>query len=302
MASRFGLQRCRGGLQRPQVAAADARAFLHIASCVFRAFHANTGRAFPAVLSTAVFFLIACTSVAVPAATGVLRGEATYWARMMPPPNAVLVVTLEDVSRADAPPREIASAQMALKSGPPYAWRMAYDKEAVDGLRHVLRARILVDGKLFMSTDQSVPALSDDAAKLPNLLMRRVQSRPVEVPLVASDVALQGTYWKLTQLGGVALPAAAGGAPEAHIVLHAEGRLAGSDGCNRMTGNYTIEAAQMWFERLGGTKMACPAISGADSAFIRALLVATAWRITGNTLELMAGREPVARFAAVAMQ
>ncbi len=302
MASWFGLRRCRVALSHPRTG------FLQ-ASCSGAARNAldtsqsMTRSAAPASLLAMAFSLgLLCTPTAVPAATAVLRGQATYRARILPPPNAVLVVTLEDVSRADAPAREIASAQMALKSGPPYAWRMAYDKDAVEGSRQVLRARILVDGKLFMSTDQGHQALGDHAVKVPSLLLQQVQARPVDVLPSTPDASLQGTYWKLTELGGLALPPIAAQAPEAHIVLLAEGRVAGSDGCNRMMGSYTIEAAQLWFERLGGTKIACPTASGTHTAFVRALLIANAWRVTGNTLELMAGREPVARFAAVALQ
>lgn len=248
---------------------------------------------------------LACTLSSALAATAVLHGQALYQARMLPPPNAVLIVTLEDVSRADGRPRELASVQMAVKSGPPYGWQMAYDPKAIEGGRHVLRARILVGGKLFMGTDDVYPAIGNGAEKWPQLMLRRVQAAPTDPALVMppalSEVALQGTYWKLTELGGQAMAPQGSQAPEAHIVLHGEGRLAGSDGCNRLTGIYTQEAGQLWFERLGGTKMMCPASGGVDAIFLRALLVANAWRLTGSTLELMAGREPVARFVAVAL-
>lgn len=255
--------------------------------------------------SLAVVASLVCALSSASAATAVLRGQALYQARMLPPPNAVLIVTLEDVSRADGHPHELASVQMAVKSGPPYGWCMAYDPETIENGRPVLRARILVGGKLFMGTDDVYPAIGMGAEKKPQLMLRRVQAVPADAaplkPPPLPEITLQGTYWKLTQLGGQAVSAQAGQAPEAHIVLHAEGRLAGSDGCNRLTGVYTLEAGQLWFERLGSTKMMCPASTGVDATFLRALLVANAWRLTGSTLELMAGREPVARFAAVAL-
>lgn len=110
------------------------------------------------------------------AATAFLQGEATYLARVMPPPEAVLVVTLEDVSRAGAPSREVASQRISLKGGPPYSWRIAYDPAMLEGPSHALRARIEVAGQLWMSTDTRYPAFGPGAQAQPELVLRMVGS------------------------------------------------------------------------------------------------------------------------------
>jgi uncharacterized lipoprotein YbaY len=110
------------------------------------------------------------------AATAFLQGEATYLARVMPPPDAVLVVTLEDVSRAGAPSREVASQRISLKGGPPYSWRIAYDPAMLEGPSHALRARIEVAGQLWMSTDTRYPAFGPGAQAQPELVLRMVGS------------------------------------------------------------------------------------------------------------------------------
>ena len=118
---------------------------------------------------------LACAPAA-HAGTAFLQGEATYLARIMPPPDAVLVVTLEDVSRADARSREVASQRIAVKSGPPYGWRIAYDPALLEGPSHALRARIEVAGQLWMTTDIRYPAVGPGAQAQPELVLRLVGS------------------------------------------------------------------------------------------------------------------------------
>ena len=77
----------------------------------------------------------------------------------MPPVGAVLVVSLEDTARADAPATELASSSMRLVAGPPYRWRLDYDERLVTSTsRTVLRARIDTPQGMWMSTDTVMPA------------------------------------------------------------------------------------------------------------------------------------------------
>ncbi len=50
-----------------------------------------------------------------------VEGEATCPQRIMPPPNATLVVTLQSAARADAAAIKHASTCIRLGSGPPFA-------------------------------------------------------------------------------------------------------------------------------------------------------------------------------------
>lgn len=113
-----------------------------------------------------------------------------------------------------------------------------------------------------------------------------------------SGTPLQGTYWKLTEIKGsavsVKLPQR-----EPHIVLTEEQRLAGSDGCNRLMGAYTLNGDKLVFSPLASTRMAC--MEGAEYAdLIGASLPQTAtYRIQANQLELLdASGALIARFSA----
>ncbi len=107
---------------------------------------------------SAVFVAAASVSFLSQAAMAFVEGEAIYLERVMPPPDAILVVTLENAARADAPAVEHASTSIRLGSGPPYAWRMAYDTQLGDPQQLSVRARISTPAGLWMTTDTRVMA------------------------------------------------------------------------------------------------------------------------------------------------
>ena len=77
----------------------------------------------------------------------------------MPPAGAILVVSLEDTARADAPATELAASRNKLVAGPPYRWRIEYDERLLDAnTRPVLRARIETPRGIWMTTDTVVVA------------------------------------------------------------------------------------------------------------------------------------------------
>ncbi len=130
--------------------------------------------------------LLCCLRVASASAAS-LEGEATYLERITPPAGAVLVVSLEDTARADAPSIELAASRMRLASGPPYRWRLAYDELLVDSKsRPVLRARIETPEGLWMTTDTVVPA----STPTPVLQLRRVPAPPARCGDAVTQAAL----------------------------------------------------------------------------------------------------------------
>jgi copper homeostasis protein (lipoprotein) len=95
---------------------------------------------------------------------------------------------------------------------------------------------------------------------------------------------LENTYWKLTRLNGTAVVPLEG-RREAHLIFQAEGRLAGSDGCNRLFGSFSLDGEKIRFGRMGGTMMACVE-PVRDKEFLAALGETETWRVLGSHLEL----------------
>lgn len=95
--------------------------------------------------------LSACASQA---PTASVTGEVFYLQRMALPPQAVLSVTLQDVSLADAPSIELARQQGPVNGQVPLPFRLDYNPQQVDPRhRYSISARIELDGRLlFIST------------------------------------------------------------------------------------------------------------------------------------------------------
>jgi copper homeostasis protein (lipoprotein) len=114
---------------------------------------------------------------------------------------------------------------------------------------------------------------------------------------------LEDNYWKLTRLGDQ--PVQVGEQQrEPHLVFHSEeGRVAGTGGCNRLSGGYEIEGDSITFGLMASTMMACPDGEDVDFALMAALEQAVSFRKTAHHLELLdAGGAMVARFEARELQ
>ncbi len=231
-----------------------------------------------------------------------IRGTATYRERIALPPTAVFEATLEDVSRADAPADVIARTRAAPPPNPPIRFDIAYDPARIEANhRYVVRARIVVDERLMFTTDTVSPVLTAGNPNTVSLMLRRVSGeRPKTTgsPSANPDsaVPLEKTYWKATELGGAPITSADPNR-EAHLVFEAEGRLAGSDGCNRLVGSYQLTGEAIKFGQLAGTQMACPDSGETERAFRAALGNAKRYRLIGGRLDLYdAAGTHVARF------
>jgi heat shock protein HslJ len=108
-------------------------------------------------------------------------------------------------------------------------------------------------------------------------------------------------YWILTALNRKPVVATDPPRPrETSLVLHAENqRVAGSTGCNRLAGSYTLKGSELSFGTLAGTMMACVEGMETEKAYLEALAQVRRWRIDGIHLELMDATGAVlARFEA----
>lgn len=97
---------------------------------------------------------------------GTLEGTVTYAQRIALPDNAVVDVTLEDISRADAPATVIAQQTIETNGKQvPIEFALQYDPAVIDpAARYAVRARITVDGKLAWTSDTVNPVLTHGGA------------------------------------------------------------------------------------------------------------------------------------------
>ncbi len=112
---------------------------------------------------------------------------------------------------------------------------------------------------------------------------------------------LVNTYWKLILLNDTEITVV-DNQREPHIVLNAENRLSGSDGCNRLMGTYLLDGDKLTLGEMAGTKMACAEGAEQTQAFNEALTKVAAYTVHSDQLELRDATGLVlARFKAVAM-
>ena len=99
------------------------------------------------------------------AVTGTVTGTVNYRHRMALPADAVVDVSLQDTTLADAPARIVGQTTIATRGAQvPIPFRIAYDPAGIDpSHRYTLRATIAVDGKLLFTSPTVYPVLTGGA-------------------------------------------------------------------------------------------------------------------------------------------
>ena len=111
---------------------------------------------------------------------------------------------------------------------------------------------------------------------------------------------LEGTAWRLVELGGQPARSAGNeGTPSLRLDA-AQTRATGNTGCNGFGGPYELSGESLRFGALASTRRACvdEALNQQEHAYMRALDETRTWRIAGGTLVLSGEAGVVARFAA----
>jgi putative lipoprotein len=225
-----------------------------------------------------------------------LEGKVWYRERMLLPPDAEILIHLEDVSRADAPADVIASTHMGPEGGPPWHFALDYDPTLLnDRGRYAMRVRIERDGQLLFINTQHVPAFENTPV---NVLVSRVAGGPTQTrpPEAGSIVDLR---WQLVELNGQPAATGAGGrAPD--LSLASDGQTAaGFSGCNRFTGSYELAETRLSFGPLASTRMACAEGMELEQQFLAALERAVHFSLQDGRLSLRdAEGRPLLRFEA----
>lgn len=241
----------------------------------------------------------------------VVEGSVAFASASALPPHALLSVRVEDVSRADAPAQLIGEFKQPLGAQrSPIPFLIKVPAQLIDA-RHSysVRATLNWDGKLQFTSTRHNPVLTRGAGNTVEVQMEAIKPTTKQQSDKITDQAapLQGTFWKLIQIAGKAMPGHEGQAIGMHktrdigILLDSQGqRLSGFSGCNRLMGAYQVDQQALTFTELGGTRMACPAASMALEQQVLQLLRGTkAFRIEGQALVLTDGTNELGRFNAV---
>jgi uncharacterized lipoprotein YbaY/heat shock protein HslJ/uncharacterized lipoprotein NlpE involved in copper resistance len=127
-----------------------------------------------------------------------VRGSAAYRQRIAMPPDAVLTVRVEDVSRADAPAPVLAETSEPFGARQvPIPFSLEVPSKAIDPrFSYAVRATITVDGQLRYTTTRSYAVLTRGAPNHVDLVLDAVLPAPGSTTAPAAGVgfALPATF------------------------------------------------------------------------------------------------------------
>jgi heat shock protein HslJ len=221
-----------------------------------------------------------------------VRGTATYRDRIILPHTAVFEATIEDVTQGPAQAELIARVRNEQPGGSPIPFVISYDDSRIlQNHSYVVRARILVNGSVWFTTDANYPVITAGRVGDVQLIMRRVGSSGATLPgrSEGRPITLENTYWRLISLPNTVVRAA-NPQQAANFTLHAANKtVTGSGGCNQLSGNYTLNGDRLSLSRVVSTLRACadPIMTNTERVFLKSLGTVTQWRIVAANLELL---------------
>ena len=128
--------------------------------------------------------LVACTSTVGPSQSTPqtlqpvrVTGTITWRERMAVPPDADVVVRLQDVSRMDAPAIVLAEQRFKTEGRqPPYPFELTVDGSRIDArMRYTVAARVERNGVLMFINDTSYAVITQGGGYTANLLLVQVR-------------------------------------------------------------------------------------------------------------------------------
>jgi putative lipoprotein len=225
-----------------------------------------------------------------------IEGSVIYRERMRLPPGAEVEVTLQDISRADAPAATLATVMVPATQGPPYAFSLEYPGADIDERRrYALRATITFEGNLLFTSTEYIDPFAGGPVEI--LVQRVARDRSAQ----AGAPSLEGTRWLLRSLGGAEAGPGADGQP---LDLFLDGdslQVAGYSGCNRFTGSFqrkgsATHGSPLSFGPLAGTMRACIDGQAQERSYLQALGTVDSYRLEAGALSLLSAGQVVATF------
>ena len=133
---------------------------------------------------------------------------------------------------------------------------------------------------------------------LGSLLLLALACQTSQMP--SGSAALSNHRWVLTELDGQPIIDTVRRNAASLQFFEKEGRVAGSGGCNRITGGYERSGTDgLKFSRIVSTRMACPG-PDLETPFLRALDRVDGFSIAQGVLTLRQGQAVLARLQATA--
>jgi len=251
------------------------------------------------VLVGSQFFTILAFAQSVP--VEIIQGSIWCRERILPPPNAEIMVSLVDVAKMDVAATVIASKRFEVAGGPPWDFTLQYDSKKLNSKgRYALQAGLEANGRLLFIATSHIPAFDHSATQGIKIMLSQV---PAVKTILEPDSTLSNTYWKATELNGAVVRLGAG-KKELHLILRDSKKQAkGFSGCNTFGGGYKQEKQQITFGPMVATMMSCMDGMEQEQQFLQALEKVKRFSIYSENLVFYdAENHVLLRFNAVYLQ
>lgn len=197
------------------------------------------------------------------ASDSVVSGTVAYRERIALPADAVVEVSLSNVSKMDVAASVIANTTI-LPNGQqvPLSFALRYDPGRIEpNHTYAVRAVIRSAGRMIFTTDSTYHVITQGNPTHVDLLLMQVSQEAVPNGIL-------GTKWLLENLGGAGVLDRA----QATLEFVEAGRVAGRGSCNRFFGSVEVSGESIKFSALGSTRMSCvEAVMLQESKYLKAL-------------------------------
>ncbi len=240
------------------------------------------------------------------AAPIVLTGEVTYRERIALPPNAVLTISVVDLTLPGQPVRLMAQSAIASPGQVPLQFTFSFDDKTIDrSHQHAIVAEIASEGRIWFRTAEPYPLTALPPPQPPAIVVGLLAEPPegparTAAPLgsLAVSAEIFDTVWIAVSVAGRDLPVA--GRPTLSIT--SDRRAGGIGGCNNYFTTAQFDASTLSFDPIVATRMACGARAmQQEVAYFAALAAVRGYALADGDLTLLdAAGAPLVRFARAA--
>ena len=220
--------------------------------------------------------------------TATVTGTVTYREQItLPSEGVVVIVKVEDISRADAPAIAIGE-QIIQNPGHqvPIPFEVQYNPDNIDErYTYAMRVRIEVDGTLWFINDTRYQVIT-----------RGFPTSNVEIVLKEvgprETINFEDITWVLESYGKMGnLQAVLENTEITATFGSTKGQVTGSAGCNNYFGGYDVKGKELSFTGpIGSTMMSCSEqIDQQEIQYLQILQSAESYEIDGNQLRITSG-------------
>jgi len=220
--------------------------------------------------------------------TATVTGTVTYREKIaLPSEGVVVIVKVEDISRADAPAITIGE-QIIENPGHqvPIPFEVQYNPDDIDErYTYAMRVRIEVDGKLWFINDTRYHVITHGfPTSNVEIVLKEVGAR--------ETTALEDITWVLESYGKTGnLQAVLENTEITAAFENTKGQVTGSAGCNNYFGGYDLKGNELSLTGpIGSTMMSCgEQIDQQEIQYLQILQNAESYKIEGNQLQITSG-------------